>query len=82
MEPPTSDPTPKTEAAEEMAAASPPEEPPQMRPVWYGFLVRPYTLLYVSHHMHSSGTFVTPETGEGCIHERGGILEFVLQKAK
>ena len=34
MEPPTSDPTPKTEAAEEMAAASPPEEPPQMRPVW------------------------------------------------
>ena len=61
MEPPTSDPTPKTEAAEEMAAASPPEEPPQMRPVWYGFLVRPYTLLYVSHHMHSSGTFVTPE---------------------
>ena len=44
MDPPTSDPTPKTDPPDAMSAASPPDDPPTIRPRWYGFLDRPYTL--------------------------------------
>ena len=58
--PPTSEPMPIADPAAERMAASPPDEPPGIRPTWYGLLVRPYTLLDDSIHIQSSLTFVTP----------------------
>ncbi len=52
------EPIPMTEPAAATIAASPPELPPTMCSVLYGFLDLPYTQLLVSHHMHNSLTFV------------------------
>ena len=51
---------PIADPAAERMAASPPDDPPGILPTWYGLLVRPYTLLELSIHIHNSLTFVTP----------------------
>ena len=43
MLPPTSEPTPHAVPAADTRQPSPPEEPPTVRPVWYGLLERPNT---------------------------------------
>ena len=60
MDPPTSDPIPIGDPPAANIAASPPDDPPGVRPTWYGLFVRPYTLLEDSIHMHNSDTLVTP----------------------
>ena len=59
MDPPTSEPMPNGVPAAPMRAPSPPDEPPAVRPVWYGLQVLPYTGLAASIHMQSSETLVT-----------------------
>ena len=49
--PPTSEPIPKIEAPDAMIDPSPPEEPPHIRPGWYGFTVLPYTLHVIYSYM-------------------------------
>src|SRR5262249_60968065 len=58
--PPPSLPTPPADIPEAIAAASPPLEPPAVRDLSHGLLVRPYSRLSVSHAISSSGQFVVP----------------------
>src|SRR5581483_5984386 len=59
-DPPPSLPTPPAEQPLAMAAASPPLDPPAVREMSQGLLVRPYSRLSVSHAIRSSGVFVVP----------------------
>src|SRR5262249_62060235 len=60
IEPPMSEPSPIGEAPLPIAAPSPPEEPPAVRAVLYGFLVRPYSRFSDSTHRHISDVLLTP----------------------
>ena len=58
IEPPRSEPSPSGESPAEIAAASPPDEPPAVRSAFHGLTVRPKTRLSVSHQRANSGRLV------------------------